>query len=74
MARSARPARNGTEREVKTSAQPSKWMITKSNAPPIAAAAPSTFAWLPPDSPAMSTSVVAVASGNGNSPCISLTK
>ncbi len=34
----------------------------------------STPAWPPPASPAISTSVLAVASGNGNSPCISLTK
>ena len=34
----------------------------------------STLAWSPPASPTTSTSVEAVASGNGNSPCMSLTK
>lgn len=34
----------------------------------------SSLAWLPPFSPEISTSVVAVASGKGYFPCISLTK
>ncbi len=71
---SASSVRTGSDRDVKTSANASRWMMRKSKIPPTAAAAARTFACWPPASPATSTSVVAVASGKGNSPCISFTK
>ncbi len=67
-------SRNGTERDVKTSAKPWKWIVRKSNRPPTSAATLSTLACEPPASPATRISVVAVASGNGYSPCMSATK
>ncbi len=45
----------------------------KSYRPPISPAS-NGFAWLPPFSPETSTCVLAVASGKGYSPCLSLTK
>jgi hypothetical protein len=71
---SATLSRSHTERVVKTSAKACRWRIRKSKIPPIRAAATRTFACFPPASPATRTSVVAVASGKGNSPCISFTK
>ena len=47
---------------------------TKSYKPPIIPAIIRGLAWSPPFSPETSTWVVAVASGKGNLPCISLTK
>ena len=46
----------------------------KSYNPPTIPASNRGFAWLPPLAPLTSTCVVAVASGNGYLPCISLTK
>ena len=46
----------------------------KSYNPPTSPASSSGLAWSPPLAPFTSTCVVAVASGNGYLPCISLTK
>ena len=61
-------------RVVKFSFPQPKVATMKSYRPPINPAISNGLAWLPPFSPDTSTCVVAVASGKGYLPCMSLTK
>ena len=61
-------------RVVKFSFHQPKVATIKSYRPPMIPAINKGFAWLPPFSPETSTCVVAVASGKGYLPCMSLTK
>ena len=71
---SASVAPKANIREVTTSAQRPNALNRKSKIPPISPLTTRTIACPPPFSPATRISVVAVASGNGNLPCISFTK
>ncbi len=72
LSASARPTPK--MRVVKTSLKAPTECTMKSKRPPMTMLLTRILAWAPPFSPATRTWVVAVASGNGKWPCISLTK
>jgi len=74
FALSAKASPHGITLEVTTSLHQPNVAIIKSYIPPIRPLTTSKRACLPPFSPDTSTSVVAVASGNGSFPCMSDTK
>ena len=74
LALSAMVAPNSVTRLVNCSFHRPNVDTKKSYNPPIAPALSSNFTLLPPDCPDTSTCVVAVASGKGYLPCMSLTK
>ena len=70
----ARVSTTGRKRRSIDSFHTWKVCTKKSYTPAIPVACKSRRAWLPPFSPVTSTSVMAVASGYGKTPCMSRTK